>query len=197
MTWNVAAQAHLDAGLPRRVRWLIWAVVPPIGGGAAVGLGFWTGADHETLTVAGAARLYYGGQGALSFDPPSAEGGTDIRNYQVKLGLSAEGETLARGYRLGGAPVEVHLALWNAETMALLDIVRRFKGEIDSAEIPSPSLGENAVLPLSLVSASRRGTLPSAAYKSAASQRLVDATDTFYAHADLGLVHSDPWGAAT
>lgn len=195
MNWNSAAQTHLDQRLPCAWRYLFWTTVTPIAGGAAQSLGFWTGDDHDTLTVNGQPRLYYGAQGAIDFPPFVSEIGTQIRAYEFRLGLSPEGEALVRGYRLGGAPIEIHTALFDARSMLLIDVQPQFIGEIANVTLPSPDLDQPAAITLSCVSSARRGTMTRGAYQSDASQRLRSASDTIRAASELGSASSDPWGS--
>lgn len=194
-TWPPAAQAHLDARLPVAPRWCVWVTAAPIAGGAAQGFGFWTGDDHAVLTVEGEARTYFGAQGAMAIGEIVYEPGTAIGSQGITLGLSPEGVTLARGYNLAGAPIELHCALYDPAAVALLGIRRYFRGFIEEAPLDTPPPGEVAVLPIRAVSAARRGTMTVAGRKSDASQRLRLSTDRFREFGDLGETVSDPWGA--
>ncbi len=194
--WPPLAQDHLNARLPVALRWLVWTTVVRIADGATVAMGFWTGEDHETLTVEGQSRTYFGAQGAMEIGPIVNEPGTAIASQEVTLGLSPEGETLVRGHRLGGAPVEIHCALYDPGSWALLGIRRFFRGTIDGSPVTTPATGTVATLPLRLVSTARAGTMTLAGKKSDASQRLRDPDDQFRQYADLGAVSSDPWGGA-
>lgn len=194
MTWNLAAQVHLDARLPIAPRWCVWITAVPVAGGAAQGAGFWTGDDHQVLTVEGAARLYWGAQGAMEIGPVAWEPGTGIGTQDITLGLSPEGEARARGWRLAGAAVDLHCALFDPVSAALLDVRRYFRGFVDEAPIDTPAQGQSAVLPLRCVSTARAGTMTTAGRKSDASQRLRLTSDAFRAYGDLGEATSDPWG---
>lgn len=194
MTWGATAQAHLDARLPIAPRWCVWTTVAPYAGGAAVSFGFWTGDDHEYLTVEGQSRLYYGAQGAMEIGAITWEPGTGVSTQEITLGLTPEGETLARGYRLAGAPIDLHCVLYDPRSWTLLGIRRYFRGLIDTAPINTPEAGGVATLPLRCVSSARGGTMTVTGRKSDASQKQRLATDTFRAYGDLGEVASDPWG---
>lgn len=194
-TWDSTAQAHLAARLPIAPRWLVWTTVTRISDGASVPLGFWTGDDHETITVEGQSRLYYGAQGAMEIGPIVVEPGTAIGSQEITLGLSPEGETLVRGHRLGGAPIDLHCALYDPRSWALLGIRRYFRGFIDASPIATPEAGGVARLPLRCISTARLGTMTLAGKKSDASQRLRLSSDRFREYGDLGETASDPWGA--
>lgn len=195
MTWDATAQAHLDARLPIAPRWCVWITASPIAGGSPESFGFWTGDDHQTLTIEGQPRLYYGAQGAMEIGTITWEPGTGIGTQEIMLGLSPEGETRARGYRLAGAPVDLHCALFNPGTGALLGVRRYFRGFVDEAPIDMPKQGEVATLPLRLVSTARLGTMTRGGRKSDASQRLRASSDAFRLYGDLGETVADPWGA--
>lgn len=194
--WDITAQAHLDARLPIAPRWLVWTTATRISDGVAAGVGFWTGDDHEYLTVEGQSRLYFGAQGAMEIGPIVYEPGTGIGTQDITLGLSPEGETLVRGYRLGGAPIEIHCALYNPATMALLGIKRFFRGLIDGTPMSVPESGGTVTLPVRCITTARLGTMTLAGKKSDASQRQRLSTDRFREYGDLGETTADPWGAS-
>ncbi len=192
--WPIDAQAHLAARLPIAPRWMVWTMVRPVAGGAAIGFGFWGGDDHEYFTIESQSRLYYGAQGAMAIDPISYEPGLTIATLDLRLGLTTEGLTFVRAHHLGGAPVEVHCALYNPANDALLGIRRYFKGWIDKAPQPRPARGQVMQLPIRAVSTARMGTMTIAGKKSDASQRQRDDADRFREYSDLGEIASDPWG---
>lgn len=193
MSWPSAVQAHLSSRLPFVVRWLVWTVAKPFGGGAPVGIGLWTGDDHETLTVEGAARTYYGAQGGLGVAPISYKVGTEVASMNVGLSLSPEGVLLVRGYDTRLAPADVHCAVYDAQTGGLLGIRRMFRGVVDRTHIGTPAQDGRADMSLTLVSSARRGTMTAAGHKSDASQRLRDPNDAFRVDSDKGVSPSDPW----
>lgn len=193
MTWNGTAQAHLDAGNPARIEYLLTTTVAPIAGGAAVNLGFWTGGDHQSFTVDGVTLTYSGAQGAMAPAAFRYAAGTDILSQDITMALSPEGETLARAYRLSGAPCKIHGVLLDGDTGALLDTRRFFIGTVESSDINMDPAGGFARLDLRLFSSARRGTFTRSGKKSDASQSLRSG-DRFRRYGDLGRVTADPWG---
>ncbi|MBP1806457.1 hypothetical protein [Rubellimicrobium aerolatum] len=194
MTWPAAVLTHFAARLPYAVHWLLWATVKPFGGGAAVSVGLWTGDDHETIVVEGQARLYHGAQGGLQVPPIAYRVGTEVASLDLGLSLSPEGVTLVRGYNTRLAPVQLHAAVFDADTGGLLGLRRMFKGLVDGVRIATPEQEGQAALTLTLVSAARRGTMTVAGRKSDQSQRARLSTDRFRQYADVGSVAADTWG---
>lgn len=195
MIWDAAGQAFLTSRAPKEVQWLLWVTAADLVTNAPVSIGLWTGADHQSFTVGGVARTYYGAQGALQIPPMSYASGTAIASLEVSLAVSSEAETLVRGYNTRFKPAEIHCALFNPATGGLVSLARAFTGKIDGTPIATPVKNGVATISLRLVSSARQGTITSNARKSDASQRLRLASDTFRLHGDLGAVASDIWGA--
>jgi hypothetical protein len=195
MIWDSAGLAFLTSRAPKEVQWLIWVTAADLVTGAPVSIGLWTGADHQSFTIGGVARTYYGAQGALQIPPISYAAGTEITSMEVSLSVSSEADALVRGYNTRFKPVEIHCALFNPATGALVSIARAFTGTIDGSPISTPVKNGVGSIGLRLMSSARRGTMTSNARKSDASQRLRLSTDTFRLHGDLGAVASDTWGA--
>lgn len=190
--WNSTAQTHLSSRLPIAPRWLIWVQAKTFAG-AAIDVGYWTGDDHQSFTVDSATRLYYGAQGAIEIPAMRFVTGTAVASMDLTLSLSPEGEAAVRGYNIRFAPIDIHCALFDADSMTLLDTRRFFRGFIDGSPIPTPALGGRSSLPLKLVSSARRGTMTRGGKKSDVAQRQRSG-DVFRQYGDLGVTASDPWG---
>lgn len=193
MTWNALAQAHLSARKPAMRHWLIHVRSRDLTTGDPYPIGLWTGDDHETLTVEGEARLYYGAQGEVTIPNIAYGSGTDIVSDEITMPVSPEAEILVRGTNLRFAPIEMHCALYDAEDGDLLDVRRFFKGTIDGAPILTPALNGVASFSLKMVSSARAGTMTTKAKKSDQSQRIRQG-DRLRRYGDLGKVAADPWG---
>lgn len=193
MTWNTLAQTHLTARKPTMRHWLIYVQARDLTTGDPSPIGLWTGDDHATITAEAEARFYYGAQGEVTIPNITYGSGTDIVSGEITLPISPEAETLVRGTNLRFAPVDLHCALYDAETGDLLDVRRFFKGTIDGAPIYTPALNGLASLSLKMVSSARAGTMTTKAKKSDQSQRTRQG-DRFRRYSDLGTVSADPWG---
>jgi hypothetical protein len=106
---------------------------------AVVNFGFWTGDDHQTFTIGGASRLYYGA-GALADVESEAfryEMGLDVLTWTFEGSMGApEFENMVRGYNLTLAECEVHRAVWNHETNQLVEEPHAvWVGRVQSAPI--------------------------------------------------------------
>ncbi len=194
MALNAAATTLLASRDGVVSRWLLWVEARNGQTGATEALGLWTGDDNQTFTIDGQSRSYYGAGGLISLSDLVYEAGTNVRMQTVSLGpLTPEVEMLIRGYEPRLAPAEIHLAIFDPDTMQLLDTERRFKGWVDSAPINTPKLGGNAVCEVTLASSSRAGTQTLALKKSDQSQRLRGG-DRFRRYADISGAVPVWWG---
>lgn len=194
MNWNASALTHLAARQGYAARWLLWVTPKDLLTGALVDFGIWSGDDHQTITVDGVPRLYYGAQGAFGVDPVKYGTGLSIRTQGVSLsGVSPEGEQLVRGYNLRLAAAELHLALLDPQSFAIIDIQRMFKGVVNRAPFSTPAIGGVSTISLELVSSLRGMTKMLGLRKSDESQKLRSA-DRFRRFGGLANAVSDPWG---
>ncbi|MFE3839657.1 hypothetical protein ABNX41_21770, partial [Rhodobacteraceae bacterium PA1-206B] len=68
-TLPAAVAAHLAARKPLLVHQLLWISARNRTSGAVETLGLWTGEDHQSITVGGQSRTYYGAGAVLGIDP--------------------------------------------------------------------------------------------------------------------------------
>lgn len=191
--WPPAVLSLLASGADVATRTLLW-VRPRTPQGAQAAIGLWTGAADRTLAVEGEARTYLGAQGSIEVEPVQWGTGTEIRTQSVHLAVSDEGWALVRGYVVRFAPVEVHVAVFDAATMQLAGVRRVFEGRIDGQPTPMPAAEGTWVLTFDLVSEAIAGTLAEGDKKNDASQRARDPADGFRRDSDLGAVYGDVWG---
>lgn len=191
MTWDTLAQTHLSSRAAYGARWLVWVKAKTLAGAAAP-LGLWTGDDHESLTVEGEARLYYGALGDMQIPPLTYAGGTEIQGHEITMAVTPETEVLIRGSNIRFAPVDIHCALYD-DTGDLLDIRRMFRGTVDGAPIFTPALNGVASCSLKVVSSARAGTMTENGKKSDQSQKQRGG-DRIRRYGSLGTTPSDPWG---
>lgn len=174
--------------------WLMWVEARNRDTGAPETMGLWTGDDHQTFTVDGQIRGYFGAGGVLSIGELTAVSGTSVQMQQVTIGPAApEVELLLRGYDTKGARVELHLAIFDPDTLQLVDIDRQFRGEIDKAPIRHASNGGGVTSDMTLASSARQGTRTLALKKSQQAQSLRD-DDQFMRHAAVSGEVTVWWG---
>lgn len=194
MTWSAAAITHLQESTATMARWLLWLRPMDRDTGERITFGIWNGDDNQTFTVGGDARVYLGAQGAFSVDPVIEEVGTVVRSQNVRLSsITPEVEAVARGYDLRLAPAELHLALLDPESAALIDLQLRFRGQVTSAPIPTPPVNGSAPMSVTIASSWRGLTRLLPLRKSDAAQRARDG-DGFRKYGSISQGVRAPWG---
>jgi len=150
-----AVAVHLAARRSLQVHPLVWLKVREHNDPAAVHeIGFWTGADHQTIVVDGVARVYYGVGAVLGLDPitSQAQGHEQTWSLQVSS-LHAQVVEALRVYDARLAPIEVHSWYLDPATdLPLADPVRDFRGTVLEVDLPTPPLGGEAIATLTCVS---------------------------------------------
>lgn len=193
MTWSIAAQNHLAARAGYAPRWLLWVAATERLTGDPAPVGIWNGDDHLTFTIAGQPRLYLGAQGRFEVADIVFATGTQVRTLDVQLsGISPEAEQLVRGYVVRFARAELHLALLDPQSFALIDVQRVWKGFVNRAPIMTPPIGGEATIALELASAMRSLTCSLALKKSDQSQRL-RAGDRFRQYGSVAAAVTTEW----
>jgi hypothetical protein len=196
-TISPTLQAHLAARQGFVIRLLFYAWPKNRSTGAVEEVGLWTGATHQDFTIGGDLRSYAGAGGVMAIAPVISAIGLDIRHQRVTLSaIFPEVEDLMRGYDPHRAPAELHRALYDPASRALIEEPHRlFKGFITKAKITRPEAGAMATVDLTLASTARNLTQPLAVRQSDASQRL-RAGDRFFKHADVSGEVDVIWGEA-
>ena len=138
MLLDPSTEAFL-AGRPGiRARWLIWIEAKNRLTGAEQTQGFWTGDDDATFTIGGQSRDYFGAGGFIALRELTYEAGTNVQMQRLTMGpVTEEVKQALRTYEPRLAPVEVHLALFDTTTNALIGTPRAFTGWIDDAHSAS------------------------------------------------------------
>lgn len=175
---------------------LLWIVAADRSTGAASPIGFWGGADHETITIDGIARLYYGAGNLIGLDAITYQTGLTVRMQRVTLtSLSPEAQTALRTYDPRFAAVEVHRAFYDLDTGALLDAPQKvYSGWVDQAPITTPAKGGQASAQLTLSGQEQIFTKTLSVVKSQAALTNRSATDTFRKWTDLAGQIEVQWG---
>lgn len=174
-------------------RTLVWVTARNRATNADESAGFWNGLDDRTITAGGQARLYHGAGALMAVEGVTAGIGLDVRVVQVSLSpLAPEVAQTLRGYDPRLAPVEIHRALFDLDSGAIVGTPHRiFRGEVSELSIVT---GENASATLSLVSASRVLTRSVHAYRSDASMRARSGSDLFRRYSDISGEVDVWWG---
>jgi len=177
-------------------RTLVWVSARDRGTGAIVTMGLWTGDDHMDFVIGGVARTYFGAGGLLSLDPISMATGLEVRMRRLTLApVAPEVETLIRGYDVRLAPVEIHRALFDPSTRALISEPERiFQGWIDSISIPVPVVGGQAAVEVTIASLARSLTGVLALKQSDETLRVRAPTDGFRRYAAQSASIETVWG---
>lgn len=195
-TFDTATSTAMSApGIVARV--LVWVRARDRSTGVEATLGLWNGDDTASITVGGVARTYYGAGALLGVDPIVYSAGVQVRMQRVSLSpLSPEVAQAIRGYEPRLAPVEIHRALFDPATMALVaEPHRMFKGWIDDVSITTPEIGGDAMCEVTLASAARALTRTLPLKKSDESQKLRSG-DRFRRYADISAAVDVYWGEA-
>ncbi len=151
---------------------------------------------EPVFIIDGTARTYYRAEGNFEVDEIASEPGTDVRFVTLRLcGLTPEIITLLRAWQPRFAAVEIHRALFDADSGALVDTpTRLFRGWIDGAPMPVPALGEDAQIEIRLASANRGLTRTLAAKKSDAALQAARQGDKFRQWVDVSGKVAVVWG---
>lgn len=187
------AAAFAATGLVART--LFWVRARDRATNAEEALGLWTGDDHQEFTIGGVERTYYGAGGVVAIDPIVMTSGLTVRSQRAEFSpLAPEVMEMVRTYEPRFAPVEIHRALFDPDTMNLVDEPHRvFRGWIDGIRVDTPAVGGSGRIELSLVSTARALTRTLAAKKSDETQRR-RSNDRFRRYADVSGSVDVWWG---
>lgn len=122
--------------------WLVWIGARDRQSGAQVFAGFWTGDDDLNFTIGGQSRGYFGAGAALEVEPITQEVGLQVRMQTVRLATTPEVEQAIKGYDPSLQPVEIHRAVFDPHTMALVNEPELvFAGTVDGTPIEEGAIG--------------------------------------------------------
>lgn len=190
-----AELAELEARAGVVARTLLWVVARDRATGDPEPLGLWDGDDVQSFTIASEGRVYFGP--ALMPLPPIEGGvGLDVRMLRIPVPhLAPEVQQMLRGYDPRLARVEIHRALFKADTRALLAPPRRiFKGWVEEAPIFTAAEGAEGSAELVLASAARALTRVLPLYRADADQRARASGDRFREYASTAGLRDVWWG---
>ena len=139
---------------------LFWIEAKSRATGLVEALGFWTGDDTQVFTIGGVARTYVGCGNALAVPPIVQRAGYVVQMQRVSLaGLQPEVVQALRVYDPRFAPVEIHRAVYDPQSCALVaEPHLMFRGTVDEVALPTPPKGGTAQADLTLASSARAGT---------------------------------------
>jgi len=194
-TFDTATASYHADRTARDAHVLFWIEAVTRGTGAPAPLGLWSGDDAATFTIGGVSRAYAGAGQVLAIDPIVSEEGLTVRTLTVRIAaMGADVAQLLRGYDARAAPVEIHEAMFDPLTGALIaEPLRIYRGTVQRAPIPTSAPGGVSIAELHLASAALdlTRTLPSKKSNAAQSAR---SGDTFRAYAHVSAAVNVPWG---
>jgi hypothetical protein len=175
---------------------LVWIRARNRTSGATETIGFWTGDDHREFVIDGLTRTYYAAGALLSVDPIRRQTGVNGRTQRASLShLAPEVLQALRGYDARQAPVEIHRALFNPDTGALIDEPHVIiSGYIDKAPLPVPAKGETGSAKIEIATHARALTRNLGRSRSDATLRARAPGDAFRQYAGLADTVETPWG---
>ena len=175
--------------------WLVWMGARNRQSGAQEWAGFWTGDDDLNFTIGGDARLYYGAGAALDVEPITQEVGLQVRMQTVRLSMTPEVDQAVRGYDPSLQPVEIHRAVFEPVTMALVaEPELAFAGTVDGTPIEEGPMGGISSVALAIASKARSLTRLIPVMKSDAALRDRASGDAFRRDVSESQQWSVPWG---
>lgn len=179
---------------------LIWITAKNRATGLPETAGFWTGGEDRSFTFGGSSRSYFGVGQVVDVPAILSRPGAIVQSQRLVLTANTpEVEAALSLYDARLAAIEIDVARFDPETMALLGIDPAFRGQVDSAPRATPAKGSSgSEWTLTLVSGMRELTRPLIATRSDASQRarlLPDGrADRFFRYADLSGSVEGFWG---
>jgi len=175
--------------------WLVWVSARNRDTGAIEATGFWTGGDDLAFTIGGVSRPYIGAGSLLDVPPIPEETGLNVRMLTVGLTVDEATKNLVRGYDPGLQPVEIHRAVFNPETMALVaepEFV--FAGTVDETPIETGPIGGSSKISLVIASLTRGLTRTVPLMKSDAALKERASGDLFRQYTAVTSKWQVPWG---
>lgn len=159
-------------------------------------IGFWTGADHDQFVIDGQTRLYYAAGSMLKMEPIRRQSGLKVRTHRVTLSqIAPEVQVLIREYDARHAPVEVHRALFDPMSEALIDTPHLLlSGFVDKATVSNAGKGASAEVAIEIASEARALTKPLSRSRSDATMRVRAKDDAFRLYAGQTETVEVKWG---
>lgn len=193
--FSTATGNYLSSVAAKDARSLLWIVAKNRDTGAPESIGFWNGDDHRTFTIGGQARTYYGAGALIAIPSITYQVGLVVRMQSVSVSaIAPEIQTALRGYEPRLAAVEIHRALFDPDSGALVDEPHRmFKGEINTVTFSVSATGEVGC-EIELASQARSLTRTLTALRSDNALRGRHPGDRFFRYADVSGSVDVFWG---
>lgn len=194
--YGSATATYLQSRAGTIARTLIWVSARNRSTNLVETMGLWTGADHESFTIGGVSRLYYGAGNVTDLPQLTFQTGLAVRIHRLGLSpLTPEVMQLIRGYDVRFAPVEVHRALFATDTRLLVEEPHRvLSGFIDEVDLGTPAAGGTSSCVLGIATSARVLTQSLPLKKSDETQKLRSG-DRFRRWTDVSGSVDVWWGA--
>lgn len=178
--------------------WLVFLRARNRSTGVIESAGFWTGDDHQAFTIRGEARTYFGAGSLMDVPPISQEVGLQVQHVTVSLAVTPEVEQAIKGYDPSLQPAEIHRAVFDPVTLALIaEPTLIFAGTIDSTPMDDGGIGGVNVITAVIASKVRALTKTLPIYKSDAALRARAPADGFRKYVAEAAQWAVPWGTKT
>lgn len=194
-SFDIPTQTIMDSRAGIIARQLVWITAKNRSTGDPESIGFWNGEDHETITINGDARVYYGAGTTLQVPRVVTEIGVKVRTHRITFSsVAPEVQVALRQYDARLAPIEVHRVLLDLDSRNLVSEPHRvLKGWINKAPIPTKKPGDSAEMTIEMVTSARMLTRTLALLKSDESQKQRGG-DRFRKYADISGDVQTYWG---
>lgn len=175
-------------------RVLVWITARNRSTGLPEQLGLWNGGYDRSFTINSVARTYVGAGALMQMPPLVYQVGLAVRMQRLTLSpIDPTVGNLIRTYDARLAPIEIHRALFDPVTTALISEPHRlFKGMIDELEVTADAKGETRC-EVTVASSARYLTRTLTLKRSDASQQLRSG-DRFLRYADVSGEVDVYWG---
>jgi hypothetical protein len=195
-TYDAATLAYINAHEGIVARHLIWVIAKNRSTGLDETMGLWNGEYDTQFTISSEVRDYIGAGALLAFEPIRSGIGLDVQIHEFSLsGISSDVQQLVRGYDTRLAKVEVHRAVYDLDTNALVsEPMRILKGWVNEINFQTGAEGQESSVTLSVANASRALTRTLSAFRSDAAQKAQYPNDRFREYTDISYSVEVKWG---
>lgn len=186
--------ALLSARQGHVTHWLVFLRARNRTTGALEAAGFWTGDDHQSFTIRGEARTYFGAGGLLSVPPIRQEVGLQVQHVTVSLATTPEVDAAIKLFDPSLQDAEIHRATFDPATMTLIaepELI--FAGTVDGTPMDDGGIGGSNVVSLVIASKARALTKTLTVTKSDASLRARAPADGFRKYVSAANTWTVPW----
>lgn len=196
-TFSPATAAHFARRSAFSPEVLFWISPRNRSTGIVEPIGFWSGEDHRVFSIEGQDRTYYGAGEFISIEPLRRQLGIKTRTQKITFSAVSPGMmALMAQYDVRHAPVELHRALFDPLTEALIDephvILTGFVDKAASTRAPKNEGG--AQVTIDVANHARALTRGLSRYRSDATLRARDPSDAIRQYASIADSVDTPWG---